>query len=184
MKKIIFTLSLFISIFLIACNANIENTDNSDTLSTELSYPSSGNFYAVSDGSMLVANPIIYDVIVVNNDPSDDWAEYCLANTDVEAISNVIYNAVYQGRLTPYHYLNDSILSIDYVEEFEQTHPVSDLGKLQFDEEWYLDETNLTMSKKVNAITIGYQLINDLGEVYGYEAGFKIYLDNNKNVTR
>jgi len=184
MKKIIF-FSFIVSLFILsACNTetltNDTNTD-STTIVNKQTYPSTGVFYATNDSSLIVANPIIYDVIVINNDPADDWADFCLANTDVEAISNIIYNAVYQEKLIPYHYSNDTIINLRDIKNLEQENKVSTLGKLQFEEEWYFDEVSLTMSKKVLSITIGYQLVNDLGEAYGFKPGFKVYLDNTHN---
>ncbi len=181
-KMIVFTLVIFL---LNACtnetNVVIDNVDS--TVTQGISYPNGGDFYLPDTGSaVIVANPIICDVIVKNNDPSDDWAEYCLENTDIAAISNIIYNAIYQGRLTAYHYLNDSIFSIEQVKEIERNNSIDNIGKIQFDEQWYFDETNLTMSKKVNSIIFGYQLVNDDGDVYGYKPSFKVYFDQVHNV--
>ncbi|MBN2664259.1 MAG: hypothetical protein JXR68_11470 [Bacteroidales bacterium] len=185
MKKIAILTFIFSIFFMLSCQEENDVSNNEDSSFVSQSYPTIGTFYATSDESIVVANPIIYDVIVKNTDQTDDWAEFCLANTDVEAICNIIYNAVYQEKLIAYHYLNDSIFSIAQVKEIEKENTPDKLGKIQFEEEWYFDETNLTMSKKVLSIIIGYEIKNDQGEVYGYKPGFKVYLDNDHNlVTR
>lgn len=182
MKKITFLTFIVVAFLMFSCQNETEVSSQVDSVNVSQSYPTKGTFYATNDSSLIVANPIIYDVIVKNTDESDDWAEYCLSNTDVEAISNIIYNAIYQEKLVAYHYLNDSIFTIDQVKEIEQENSPNDLGKIQFEEEWYFDEVNLTMSKKVLSIIIGYELVNDQGEVYGYKPGFKVYLDPNHNI--
>jgi len=184
MKKLSLLLTLSV-LLLVACNDNVtnnnENNVDSNVVET-VKYPSSGNFYEPTEGnSLIIANPIIYDVIVKNTDPSDDWTEFCLSNTDPKAISNVIYNAIYQEKLVPYHYRTDTIIPIADVKAFEKENSYKTLGKIQFEEEWFLDEGNLTMYKKVNSITFGYELVNDNGEVYGYKPGFKVYLDEEHN---
>ncbi len=183
------TIFLFVLIgILFGCKQKTsKNSENSDSSKQEISrpvYPKTGTYYAKpdSDKSLLFASPIIYDVIVKNPDPADDWTTYCLKNTDLKALMNAIFNAVYQGKLIPYYYRNDdSILSIDAVRNLEKQNNPANIGKLQFNEYWYFDETNLKFYKKINSLTFGYELKNAAGQVYGYKPGFKVYFDKKHN---
>ncbi len=180
-KLVLFT---FLSVFLFSCNFINGNVNDSDSLDIDRpDYPKTGSFYNSPDGeSALIADPIIYDVIVKNPNPADDWSDYCLKNTDVEALSNIIFNAVYQGKLIPYYYRSDdSILPIDSVKSIEKMYKIENIGKIQFNEQWYFDENKLEMYKKVVSITIGYELKNHMEEISGYHPGFKVFLGNNKN---
>lgn len=164
-------LFLLLSVLAVSC-------DNSN----QSPYPNTGNFYSTDDGeSVLVADPIIYDVVVKNPDPNDEWVEFCLENTDVDAIQNVIFTAVLQERLTPYHYRLDSIIPLDSVKAFIERNKEFQFAKLQFGEQWYFNETTLEMNKKVNYITFGYELFNSDGVMYEYRPGFKVYLDKEHN---
>ncbi|MEA3451555.1 MAG: hypothetical protein U9Q83_06585 [Bacteroidota bacterium] len=185
MKSRMFLLSVIV-IFFASCNMN--NGDNNETDSLELDrpdFPKTGSFYETpkSGEHLVFADPIIYDVILKNPDPADDWKDYCLKEVDVEALSKVIFNAVYQGKLTPYYYRSDdSILPIDSVKSIEVKYKIENVGKIQFNEQWYFDEEKLEMYKKVVSITLGYELVNDIGEIFGYHPAFKVFLgkENNK----
>ena len=183
MKHLFFI--LFASILIASCNNNTQNSDTSDSDSSSVEinkYPNTGNFYVTeNDESLIVANPIICDIIVKNPNPANEWMDFCLENADIEAIQNILYNAVYQGDLIPYHHNLDSILPIDSVKAMESRHKDQQIAKLLFEEKWYLNETTYEMYKTVSVITFGYELVNDQGEVYGYKAGFKVYLDQEHN---
>lgn len=152
--------------------------------SNQSPYPNTGNFYSTNDGeSVIVADPIIYDVVVKNPDANDEWVESCLENTDVKAIQNIIFTAVLQGRLIPYYYRLDSIIPLDSIKVFIEKNKEFQFAKLQFGEQWYFNETTLEMNKKVNYITFGYELFNSDGVMYAYRPGFKVYLDKKHNQT-
>jgi len=175
----------FFVVFFTSCNVN--NVDNKSVDSLELDrpdYPKTGSFYNTpnSGEQLILADPIIYDVIVKNPDPADDWKDYCLKEVDVEAFSKVIFNAVYQGKLKPYYYRSDdSILPLDSVKSVENKYKIENIGKIQFNEQWYFDEEKMEMNKKVISITLGYELVNDVGENYGYHPAFKVFLGDKKN---
>ncbi len=184
MRKIFFY-SILVSLTLWACSSADEtpvaDVPDVDTFVPQV-YPETGNFYTTnSDEQLLVAHPIIYDVIVDNPDPSDEWTNFCLKDYDNEALENVLFNAVYQKKLVPYHYHLDTVLSMEYVKDFEKKIAERPLGKIQFQEKWFFDETNMKMYKQVLYIVMGYELVNDEGEIYGYEPAFKVYLDDAHN---
>lgn len=175
---------MVIAVVAFSCSNDADKDNNTqDSLEVVKSvYPETGNFYSNDNGeALIVANPIIYDVIVKNPNPSDEWADFCLQNADIEAIQNIIFTAVYQGRLTPYHYRMDTILSIEDVKKLEDEVNGEPVGKLQFEEQWFFDEENMEMFKKVSYIVFGYELVNEMGEIYGYKPGFKVYLDKTHN---
>lgn len=176
--------------FFFACNENTTNNENQvDSVETEMVYPNTKTFYqadTIGQNSLLIADPILCDVMVKPS-PNNEWEAYQLENTDTEALENVIYQAIYQGRLTPYSYKDDQYfgeeyldqkVSIDEIKEFEKKYKDSPIAKILFEEEWYFNEETLQMSKKVKSIIFGYELINSQGEVYGHEAVFKVYFDN------
>ena len=166
---------------------NGENKNGEDTTNfVEEEYNNATTFYQTEKdaNALLIANPITYGVIVKNPNPHDEWTDSCLQNFDKEAFINIVLQTVYSGRLTPYNYLDDKPVKISEVKEFETNLKENGLGKVYFTEEWYFDEEKLQMTKIVKSITLGYELRNDLDEIYGYKALFVIHLDeNNENGT-
>lgn len=172
MKNLVLIFVLFFA--LVSCN----KTKTSET-KVDVKAPKVEKYYEnIDSGAILISNPILYDVIVKNPDSNDDWTDFCLANTDIKPLMNVVFKAVYSGRLTPYYYRSDdSIIPIDSVKEMESFIKNNSIGKLQFQEKWYIDENNLRFYKKVESVIFGYERKSANGEIYGYKALFKVYLD-------
>ena len=144
-----------------------------------------GAFYETnlnSSNSIVIADTIIYDVVIKNAVPEDEWQEFCLKNVDRPAIANIIFNAIYNGKLTAYDYQHENSMTIDQVKELEKEYSRDKIAKIQFIEEWYFDEEEIKMGKRVNEIMLAYELNNSDGETRGYKAGVKVYLtDKSKN---
>jgi len=176
MKNFVFLLAIVF--LLVSCNSKNKNTENND-----IKYPKTVKYYEkVDSASLVIANPIIYDVIVKNPDPNDDWTDFCLANTNIEPLLNVIFNAIYQKRLIPYYYRSDdSIIPIDSIRNIEVFLKKNPVGKIQFQENWYIDEDNLKFYKQVESLIIGYERKTVNNEIFGYKAIFKVYLDDTHN---
>ena len=170
-----------------SCESNNgEGTDEEAQNFVEVEYNNATTYYQPkTDANALnIANSITYGVIVKNPNPNDEWTDSCLQGFDKEAFINVVLQTVYSGRLTPYNYLDDKPVEIKEIKEFEKNLKESGLGKVYFTEQWFFDEEKLQMTKVVNSITIGYELRNELDEIYGYKALFVIHLnENNENGT-
>ena len=127
----------------------------------------------------LVANPIIYDVIVKNPDPDDRWSTEKLEKLNKDALIDLIFNAVENGKVSAYNYHTDEIMSmkefnaLKKLEEFDK----SKIGEIQFIEDWYFDEANMKMTKIVKSIMLAYEVYDQFGKVRGYKAAFRIDLN-------
>ena len=171
----------------IACKSDTReiktNKDSlSDSLKTEIPEIKMGNFYSDNSNkgnSVVLADSIIYYTVIKNPDPEDDWQKKCLARLDRKALANIIFNAIYNGRLTAYNFMTDAPMTIDEVKLLEKEHPRKEIAKMEFSEEWYFNENDLSFSKKVNAIMLGYEGRNLSGEVK-YFAGVKVFLNGAK----
>ncbi len=172
-----FVLLLFIS----SCN------DNDQENKEEINIPpvKTGAFYKTnlnSNNSVLIADTITYDIVIKNATPDDDWLEFCLKNVDRTALANIVFNAIYNRKLTAYDYQLEVPMTIEEVKELEKEYKRDQIAKIQFVEEWFFDENELKMGKRVNQIMLAYELINEDGEIRGYKAGVKVYLtDKSKN---
>ena len=147
------------------------------------SIPASETFYDFdSTKALVIANPISYDVTTkcyVHDD--DGWDEERVANTNTVAIANAIFQAVYKGRLTPYDYFTEQQMPIDSVKAIEKMFTRKQIGKIMFTEKWYFSEATLTFTKKVEQVTLGYELIDKTdGELRGFKPAFLVKLNEAK----
>ena len=135
------------------------------------SIPASETFYDFdSTKALVIANPISYDVMTKCYIHGDDgWDSLRVANTNTIAIANAIFQAVYKGRLTPYNYFSEQPMPIDSVKAIEKKFTRKQIGKIMFTEKWYFSEATLTFTKKVEQVTLGYELIDKTdGELRGF----------------
>ena len=182
MRKLLnLTLALTFLFFINSCKD--ETTEQKEEINIPL--VKTGAFYETdldSSNSVLIADTITYDIVIKNSIPEDDWQEFCLKNVDRTALANIVFNAIYNGKLTAYDYQQEVPMTIEEVKGLEKEYSRDQIAKIQFVEEWYFDENEIKMGKRVNEIMLAYELINQDGEVRGYKAGVKVYLtDKSKN---
>jgi len=128
-----------------------------------------------------IANPIIYEILVNNPNPEDDWKVECLAHTYTKSMFTDIIKAVQSGKLSAFDYYDNHQLSQNEVNKIISSNNLPNtIGKIQFEEEWYWDKKKLVLQKKVNKLMFGYELYNTKGEIRGYKASFVVIL-NAKN---
>ncbi len=193
MKQIILSVSIFALTFAAACNNGGDQPTNNNTADTTAkvetekviappSIPESETFYDFdSTKALVIANPISYDVTTKCYIKDDDWEQERLANTNTIAIANAIFQAVYKGRLTPYDYFTEQPMPIDSVKAVEKRFTRKQIGKIMFTEKWYFSEATLTFTKKVETVTLGYELFDKTnGELHGFAPAFLVKLNEAK----
>lgn len=123
-----------------------------------------------------IADTLISDVVIKNPD-KDEWTDYCLRNLDKKTLVDEIFKAIYDGKLTPYEFFNDEVLSIDDIKSLEKDSEFSrdKIAKVQFEEAWHYDSENQKMTKKVHSIMMAYEIYNSEGKIKGYKPAFKVY---------
>jgi hypothetical protein len=159
-------LLLTASVFLYSCGGGI----------TDPKSPASPR--EATDAAM-VADTVIYDVVIKNPSAEDIWTEACLKNLDREGLVNMIFEAIYLAELIPYDHLSNEPLSIRDIENLENDPEFSrkTIGKIQFSEEWYFDRDNLRMEKRVNSMALGYEVFDIAGNLRGYKPAFMVILN-------
>lgn len=137
----------------------------------------------LDSAAVLVADSIVYDVVVRNPAPNDDWVEYCLRGVDEQSMAHLIIEEVLKGRLKAYSYSTNAPLSIDDVKAIEkgEGNGRDNVAKVQFEEKWYFDVANLQFVKRVYAVMLAYEINGAEGR---YRAGIKVYLPEPKTETK
>lgn len=126
-----------------------------------------------------LADPVIYDMVIKNANPEDDWTEEYLKNLDRDKLIAIIFDAVYDERLVAYDFFTDEPLKIIDLRKLEKEADFSrdKIGKLQFEEEWAFDENNMHFQKKVKSMLLAYEVFNSAGELRGYKPAFYVKLN-------
>jgi hypothetical protein len=135
------------------------------------SVPSSAQGY-------LVADTIIYDVIIKNTNPDDEWTEHSLKNLNRSFLIDSILELAYSGRAQAFEYFTNELLDPKELRKLEQEREFSreSIGKIQFEERWYYSGTPPALHKEVLSMVLGYELFADSGEFRGYKPLFRIVL--------
>jgi hypothetical protein len=129
-------------------------------------------------GGELMADTIIYDVIIKNINPEDNWAETSLQYLQHDKLVDSLLNLVYHGEASAYDYFNNTRITPDELKQMEEDNTFSreGIGKIQFTERWFLDNRNSTLHKEVLSLVLGDENYTETGEFRGYKPICKIVL--------
>ncbi len=159
MKALLPTILIIIFIT-VACNHKTEKQ-------IECITPNSNNLE-------LWADTIIYDVLIVNPDSTDDWQEQKLKYLNQKKLVDDLFESIYSGQKKAYNYYTNSEYSIQDIKEFEKDYSRGDIGKIQFSESWLYDKKSGKYIKQVYSILVAYTLYDSSNNIRGYKAGFYI----------
>lgn len=168
---ILFAILVLTGFFTISCcTKENQNTDNlKQTLKTTKQNSLENCF---------TTDSIIYDVEIIP-DSTDEFRVNCLKEFDQKEFVEIIFDAVYSGRLKAFDIGTNEELSIKEVKKLEKTEGYnrSSIGKLQFNESWSLNKETLSFEKKVTWIKMGYEVYTDEGILMGYAPLFGVWMN-------
>ena len=172
MKKIKFL--LFIAILIVSCNKKIDN-------------------------GLVLASRIQYDVFIKSPDTDLDWWEQNIEGEKREIYVKNILEIALSGNVKVYDYSNNLFKANELKEHlyradsltFQREVPpydnydnvitknilLEDIVKLRFLEEWYYNNKNLQIYKKVVGICPMAAAYDEQGELKGYKPLFWLYFD-------
>lgn len=132
----------------------------------------------VQPGSMQIADQIIYDVIIKNPDPQDEWTEKCLGGLNREELVDFIFDGLYGERFKAYDIFDNHMIPVRTIKEMEENGEFTrnQVSKIQFVEDWYVDPGGTSMSKRVTELRLGLEHIDGFGMHLGYNPFFKVRL--------
>lgn len=119
---------------------------------------------------------ITYDSFILNNNSEDSWADECLAGFDRKAFIDKTFNSINSGKLIALDYFSGEKFTPSRLKEMEKSGEFSQdkIAKIQFEEEWFWNEQQNILQKKVISMTFAYEVFNNAGESRGYKPIFKI----------
>jgi hypothetical protein len=176
MKTIVIYSSILISLFFIACKS--ETTDKKEPV--KLNEVNTRVLIAGNE-AIKVADSIMYIANVKNPDPEEAYyMDKWLSGVKVQKLAELIFSAVYDGKLKAYDYMTGEEISIDSVKSMENEFKREDIGQILFTEDWYFDSESLKMYKQVNSVMLAYFRYADDGSLVGNKAGIRVYFNDTK----
>jgi len=128
---------------------------------------------------IMIVDTIMYDVLIKNPNPYDDWTEECLRHLNKDRFVDILFESVYQKKATAYDVLSEDIITPDKLKKLEKNKDFDrdKIGKIQFTESWIYNDSLQSMLKKVISVSLGYEVFDDHGDLIGHKPAFKIYLN-------
>lgn len=166
-------ISFIIAIAFITSCTNCPEIEKTVSVVNEIS---TANEPLMEIAGLPVADSIVYDVITINPDPTDEWKDECIRGMNNEILISKIFDGIYSGKLTAVDIFDNHAMTIEEVKEIEMKETFSRVlvGKLQFIENWNFDTVNYVLNKKVNGILFGYEKYKENGELQGYNGLFRV----------
>jgi hypothetical protein len=132
----------------------------------------------VQTGSLQLADQIVYDVIIKNPDPGDEWMEKCLGGLKRGELVDYIFAGLYNDRFRAYDIFNDELIPARTIRQMEETGEFTrdQVSKIQFVEDWYADPENYSLTKRVKEIRLGVEHTDGFGMHLGHNPLFKVRL--------
>jgi hypothetical protein len=153
-----------LALLLISCTGNVESDEMTAGGSPE--------------GTLLVANQIVYDVVIKNHDPEDLWTEECLSGLKRQELVDFIFSGIYAGRFGVYDIFSGKAIPPRKIMKMEEDgiFKRDQISKIQFVEEWYVDPELYSMTKKVSEVRLGIEHIDGFGVHLGHNPLFRVRL--------
>jgi len=126
----------------------------------------------------MVADTIIYDVIITNPDPQDAWTAKCLGRLNRKALVDSLFTMVYAETAVAYNFETLEKLTPVQVKKLESAEGFSrgEIGKIQFTEAWYIHPATNSMTKEVLSVVLGSNFYDSDGNLFGHKPVMKIVL--------
>jgi hypothetical protein len=133
-----------------------------------------------SIAGMIMADTIIYEVIISNPDPDNAWAKKCLGGLHRTALIDSIFSMIYAKKVPAFNYDTHEKLTLKQVRDIEKTKEFKreNIGMIQFTEVWYLNTVANTMTKKVLSLVLGYDFYTSDGELFGHKPLFRVEMNS------
>jgi len=124
----------------------------------------------------VIANPVVYDVIIKNIDDSDPWNNERLKYVSQKYLVEHYLQSIYDGNLVAYDFFTEKPLSNRELRKIEKREDFSrnKIGKIQFYEQWYLDTVTHKIRKEVYQMVFGYHKFSSDSQVVGYKPIFLV----------
>jgi hypothetical protein len=153
-----------------------------------------------ADEGSIITKRIQYDVNIKSPEPDLDWWVQNIEGSNRELLIKTIFEKVSEGKVVAYDFLTGKPYTIDEIKRmmrqvdtisYESANPpyelrdtvivkelrASDITRLRFLEEWYMNPKTLDFNKKIAGICPLIEKYSDSGELRGYSPLFWVFFD-------
>lgn len=132
-----------------------------------------------TESGFIIADTIIYDVIIKNPNSDDKWTDECLKNLKKKQFIDQLFESVYNESNIAYDLSSNKIILPAELKSLEKKQEIDrdKIGKIQFAESWLYNDSLMIMSKKVISVSLGIEVFDERGELLGYKHAFKIHFN-------
>lgn len=161
--KRLFLIALLLLFVLGGCKHTPTNTEKS------------GKGNTLSTTGKVIADSLIYDVIIRSMDPENEWENLRVKGIDRVAFIKQIFELIYSGKYNAYDFFSQEAIPIDSVRAIENNpnFNIELVSKIQFTEHWEMLESG-ELIKRVDAMTFGIEHYSAQGTFIGHKALFTI----------
>jgi len=133
-----------------------------------------------SIAGIIIADTIIYDVVIKINDPEDPWQEHSLGKLDRKSFVDLIFKMASKEQGNSYDYSTGEKLSSRDIQQLENELNFNrdDIGMIQFSEIWFINPETNSMTKKVHSVILGYDYFSADSFLLGHKPLFKFVFDH------
>lgn len=126
-----------------------------------------------------LADTIIYPVDVINLDSTDSWADTRLKRLQREELTDLFFEALYNGDAKALDYYSREKIPVSELKKMEASGELNrdEMAQLQFEESWYFNPEEATMTKEVHSILLAWPVYDNQGVFQAYKAGFVLELN-------
>ena len=134
------------------------------------------SFEPDSASGIIIADTIIYEVIIQNPNPGNEWNNERLKGLKHHTLIDSIFDMIYTEKVLAYNHETNEKLTPRQVHKMESDEKFSrdDISMIQFTEVWYLNPGMASMTKKVISMVLGKNFYASDGELFGYEPVLKV----------
>jgi len=126
-----------------------------------------------------IADTIIYPVDVINLDSTDSWAATRLKRLQHKELTDLFFQAIYNGDARALDYYSREQISIAELKEMEESGKLNkdEMAQLQFEESWHFNPEEAIMTKEVHSILLAWPVYDNQGVFQAYKAGLVLELN-------
>ena len=133
---------------------------------------------SISPEFIKVADNIIYDVIV-KAETDDEWDIEKVEGYSGNKMIDNLFESLYSGELKARDYHSGKELSPGDIKNIEKREGFerSNIGKIQFTEDWFFKPADNKIEKNVETVVFGYKTNTEDRIGVGYMAAFEILMN-------
>lgn len=134
---------------------------------------------SVTGNCTVLADSIIYDVLLAPSDSTNSWENYCLSGIHQQKLIDYIFDGIYSGRFKAYDFINDKELKIKDIRKIEKSEGYSRdlITKIQFREAWHVDSAGV-FNKRIIGLTLGIAKFSSQRTFLGHSALLRVEMDS------